>query len=147
MPTPDAAHSVFYERIRSLERAQTGTFLKHKLCSRPERSELVQMHILQETQVESSLQAAQLRPKRARLAISLNEKISQRPRPMELVEKNILPVEPEDEESGIGDEANSIKTPDVYTFDEDSKGHVWSLSQSLTSCLVALFENSILLLN
>lgn len=26
---------------------KTGNFLKHKLCSRPERSELVRMHILQ----------------------------------------------------------------------------------------------------
>lgn len=31
--------------------------------------------------------------KRARLADDLNEKIAQRPGPMELVEKNILPVE------------------------------------------------------
>uniref|UniRef100_A0A3B3ZKU1 Phosphatase and actin regulator n=1 Tax=Periophthalmus magnuspinnatus TaxID=409849 RepID=A0A3B3ZKU1_9GOBI len=90
------------EQIRSLERARTGTFLKHKLCSRPERSELVRMHILQETQADSSLQAAQLRLKKARLADSLNEKISQRPGPMELVEKNILPVQSEDKEAGNG---------------------------------------------
>uniref|UniRef100_A0A8C6T901 Phosphatase and actin regulator n=1 Tax=Neogobius melanostomus TaxID=47308 RepID=A0A8C6T901_9GOBI len=102
LPVTLKAPAVFHERIRSLERARTGTFLKHKLCSRPERSELVRMHILQETQADSSLHAAQLRLKRARLADSLNEKISQRPGPMELVEKNILPVEPEDEESGKG---------------------------------------------
>lgn len=112
--------AAFHERIRSLERARTGTFLKHKLCSRPERSELVRMHILQETQADSSLQATQLRLKRARLADSLNEKISQRPGPMELVEKNILPVQPEEKDSGNGDELPSIKTPDVYSFDEDS---------------------------
>uniref|UniRef100_A0A8C6T9Q2 Phosphatase and actin regulator n=1 Tax=Neogobius melanostomus TaxID=47308 RepID=A0A8C6T9Q2_9GOBI len=114
---PLKAPAVFHERIRSLERARTGTFLKHKLCSRPERSELVRMHILQETQADSSLHAAQLRLKRARLADSLNEKISQRPGPMELVEKNILPVEPEDEESGKG---RHVYTSDVYSFDEDS---------------------------
>ncbi|XP_078125655.1 myocardin-related transcription factor B isoform X5 [Sander vitreus] len=39
--------AAFHEQIRSLERARTGSFLKHKLCSRPERSELVRMHILQ----------------------------------------------------------------------------------------------------
>ncbi|XP_055079514.1 myocardin-related transcription factor B isoform X2 [Periophthalmus magnuspinnatus] len=114
------APAVFHEQIRSLERARTGTFLKHKLCSRPERSELVRMHILQETQADSSLQAAQLRLKKARLADSLNEKISQRPGPMELVEKNILPVQSEDKEAGNGDELSNIKTPDVYSFDEDS---------------------------
>ncbi|XP_072299156.1 myocardin-related transcription factor B isoform X2 [Eucyclogobius newberryi] len=110
----------FHEQIRSLERARTGTFLKHKLCSRPERSALVRMHILQETQADSSLQAAQLRLKRARLADSLNEKLSQRPGPMELVEKNILPVQPEGKEAGNGVELASVKTPDVYSFDEDS---------------------------
>lgn len=34
-----------------------------------------------------------MRLKRARLADDLNEKIAQRPGPMELVEKNILPVD------------------------------------------------------
>lgn len=46
-----------------------------------------------ETQAEPSLQAAQMRLKRARLADDLNEKIAQRPGPMELVEKKILPVD------------------------------------------------------
>lgn len=41
----------------------------------------------------ASLQAAQMKLKRARLADDLNEKIAQRPGPMELVEKNILPVD------------------------------------------------------
>lgn len=41
-----------------------------------------------ETQAKPSLQATQMKLKRARLA----EKIAQRPGPMELVEKNILPV-------------------------------------------------------
>uniref|UniRef100_W5LEJ6 Myocardin related transcription factor B n=1 Tax=Astyanax mexicanus TaxID=7994 RepID=W5LEJ6_ASTMX len=75
----------------------TENFLKHKIRSRPERAELVRMHILQ-TQAEPSLQATQMKLKRARLADDLNEKIAQRPGPMELVEKNILP----------------------YNFDEDS---------------------------
>lgn len=46
-----------------------------------------------ETHAEPSLQATQMRLKRARLADDLNEKIAQRPGPMELVEKNILPVD------------------------------------------------------
>uniref|UniRef100_A0A672YAV6 Myocardin related transcription factor Bb n=1 Tax=Sphaeramia orbicularis TaxID=375764 RepID=A0A672YAV6_9TELE len=102
--------AAFHEQIRSLERARAGNFLKHKLCSRPERSELVRMHILQETQAEPSLQATQMKLKRARLADDLNEKIAQRPGPMELVEKNILPVD-----SGVKEVIN-----DVYSFDEDS---------------------------
>lgn len=45
-----------------------------------------------ETSAEPSLQARQLLLKRARLADDLNDKISQRPGPMELIHKNILPV-------------------------------------------------------
>lgn len=53
---------------------------------------------LSETQAEPSLQATQMALKRARLADDLNEKIAQRPGPMELVEKKILAVEPTAEE-------------------------------------------------
>lgn len=110
---------------------QTEDYLKRKIRSRPERSELIRMHILEgechtepsvclqsrqvwhvtsedpstlvqnahrsvsvcpETSAEPSLQAKQLQLKRARLADDLNDKISQRPGPMELIHKNILPV-------------------------------------------------------
>ncbi|KAG8513490.1 Myocardin-related transcription factor B, partial [Galemys pyrenaicus] len=89
----------------------TENFLKHKIRSRPDRSELVRMHILEETFAEPSLQATQMKLKRARLADDLNEKIAQRPGPMELVEKNILPVDSsEDYPQTQGD----------FSFDEDS---------------------------
>lgn len=55
-----------------------------------------------ETVAEPSLQATQLKLKRARLADDLNEKIAQRPGPMELVEKNILPVASSVKEAIIG---------------------------------------------
>lgn len=45
-----------------------------------------------ETSAEPSLQAKQLQLKRARLADDLNDKISHRPGPIELVHKNILSV-------------------------------------------------------
>ncbi len=48
---------------------------------------------ISETHAEPSLQATQMKLKRARLADDLNEKLAQRPGPMELVEKNILPVD------------------------------------------------------
>lgn len=57
---------------------------------------------LSETQAEPSLQATQMALKRARLADDLNEKIAQRPGPMELVEKKILAVEPAAEEAPHG---------------------------------------------
>uniref|UniRef100_A0A4W5NUM1 Phosphatase and actin regulator n=1 Tax=Hucho hucho TaxID=62062 RepID=A0A4W5NUM1_9TELE len=99
---PLKSPAAFHEQIRSLERARTENFLKHKIRSRPERSELVRMHILKETGAEPSLQATQMKLKRARLADDLNEKLAQRPGPMELVEKNILPVEPSVKEAIIG---------------------------------------------
>ena len=46
-----------------------------------------------ETSAEPSLQAKQLQLKRARLADDLNDKISHRPGPIELVHKNILSVD------------------------------------------------------
>lgn len=57
---------------------------------------------LLETFAEPSLQATQMKLKRARLADDLNEKIAQRPGPMELVEKNILPVDSSVKEAIIG---------------------------------------------
>lgn len=57
---------------------------------------------ISETQAEPSLQATQMKLKRARLADDLNEKIAQRPGPMELVVKNILPVDSTVKDSIIG---------------------------------------------
>ncbi|XP_029013902.1 myocardin-related transcription factor B isoform X2 [Betta splendens] len=125
--------AAFHEQIRSLERARTGNFLKHKLCSRPDRSELVRMHILQETQAQPSLQATQMRLKRARLADDLNEKIAQRPGAMELLEKNILRSSPHtDSQKADSSDPRSTSVfekskacsenalADVYKFDEDN---------------------------
>uniref|UniRef100_A0A2K6SDJ5 Myocardin related transcription factor A n=1 Tax=Saimiri boliviensis boliviensis TaxID=39432 RepID=A0A2K6SDJ5_SAIBB len=101
-------------------RDRTEDYLKRKIRSRPERSELVRMHILEETSAEPSLQAKQLKLKRARLADDLNEKIAQRPGPMELVEKNILPVESSLKEAIIVGQVNYPKVADSSSFDEDS---------------------------
>ncbi|NWI99632.1 MKL2 protein, partial [Crypturellus undulatus] len=113
--------AAFHEQIKSLERARTENFLKHKIRSRPDRSELVRMHILEETFAEPSLQATQMKLKRARLADDLNEKIAQRPGPMELVEKNILPVDSSVKEAiiAVGQE-NYPQALDDFSFDEDS---------------------------
>uniref|UniRef100_A0A3B4X9P5 Phosphatase and actin regulator n=1 Tax=Seriola lalandi dorsalis TaxID=1841481 RepID=A0A3B4X9P5_SERLL len=92
MPPTPTHPAAFHEQRRSLERARTEDYLKRKIRSRPERSELVRMHILEETSAEPSLQAKQLQLKRARLADDLNDKISHRPGPIELVHKNILSV-------------------------------------------------------
>uniref|UniRef100_A0A8C0J8Z8 Myocardin related transcription factor B n=1 Tax=Chelonoidis abingdonii TaxID=106734 RepID=A0A8C0J8Z8_CHEAB len=112
--------AAFHEQRKSLERARTENFLKHKIRSRPDRSELVRMHILEETFAEPSLQATQMKLKRARLADDLNEKIAQRPGPMELVEKNILPVDSSVKEAIIVGQESYPQALDDYSFDEDS---------------------------
>uniref|UniRef100_F1SRA5 Myocardin related transcription factor A n=1 Tax=Sus scrofa TaxID=9823 RepID=F1SRA5_PIG len=106
--------------IAAIKATATEDYLKRKIRSRPERSELVRMHILEETSAEPSLQAKQLKLKRARLADDLNEKIAQRPGPMELVEKNILPVESSLKEAIIVGQVNYPKVADSSSFDEDS---------------------------
>lgn len=65
-------------------------------------TEYLNQSIPLETFAEPSLQATQMKLKRARLADDLNEKIAQRPGPMELVEKNILPVDSSVKEAIIG---------------------------------------------
>ncbi|XP_029446298.1 myocardin-related transcription factor A isoform X3 [Rhinatrema bivittatum] len=122
---PLKSPAAFHEQRRNLERARTEDYLKRKIRSRPERSELVRMHILEgwcqdETSAEPSLQAKQLKLKRARLADDLNEKIAQRPGPMELVEKNILPVESSLKEAIIEGQMNYGAVADSSSFDEDS---------------------------
>ena len=83
-----------------------------------------------ETSAEPSLQAKQLKLKRARLADNLNEKIAQRPGPMELVEKNILPVESSLKEAIIGEE------PGLPAWTrEPAQGEGRRAACSLTSCL------------
>lgn len=69
---------------------------------RKDGTEYLNQYIFLETFAEPSLQATQMKLKRARLADDLNEKIAQRPGPMELVEKNILPVDSSVKEAIIG---------------------------------------------
>uniref|UniRef100_A0A3Q3J2F3 Myocardin n=1 Tax=Monopterus albus TaxID=43700 RepID=A0A3Q3J2F3_MONAL len=74
----------------------------------------------------SSLEA-QLRLKRARLTKDLNEKLALRPGPLELVQKNIIPLD-----SAITVTVNHGKFPkqeDSYAFEEDSSSESLSPEQ------------------
>ncbi|XP_026206468.1 myocardin-related transcription factor A-like isoform X1 [Anabas testudineus] len=140
---PLKSPAAFHEQRRSLERARTEDYLKRKIRSRPERSELVRMHILEETSAEPSLQAKQLQLKRARLADDLNDKISHRPGPIELVHKNILsvacPLQQSllDSPKGAGGESSSLDedssdalSPDQLTSHDSPLSAVPQLSPS-----------------
>ncbi|KAH9365294.1 hypothetical protein HPB48_018304 [Haemaphysalis longicornis] len=80
----------FHEQRKNLERAKMGDYLKNKIQRRPDRQELIQQHILEDTTVDPSLQDKQRQLKKARLADGLNDRLSHRPGPLELVKGNIL---------------------------------------------------------
>ncbi|XP_054717379.1 myocardin-related transcription factor A-like [Uloborus diversus] len=80
----------FHEQRQKLERAKMGDILKNKIQKRPDRQELIQQHILEDSCIDASLQDKQRQLKRARLADGLNDLIAQRPGPLELVKVNIL---------------------------------------------------------
>ncbi|KAM7386545.1 hypothetical protein PAMA_009246 [Pampus argenteus] len=116
---PLKSSAAFHEQRRCLERARTEDYLKRKIRSRPERSELIRMHILEETSAEPSLQAKQMQLKKARLADGLNNMISHRPGPMELIHKNILPVHSSIKQAIIETQFPKLST-DNSSCDEDS---------------------------
>ncbi|XP_029364819.1 myocardin-related transcription factor A-like isoform X2 [Echeneis naucrates] len=118
---PLKSSAAFHEQRRSLERARTEDYLKRKIRSRPERAELIRMHILEETSPEPLMQAKQLQLKRTRLADDLNDKISHRPGPMELIHKNILPVHSSIKQAIIEREFPEA-SGDNSSCDEDSNG-------------------------
>uniref|UniRef100_A0A8C1TH27 Myocardin related transcription factor Ba n=1 Tax=Cyprinus carpio TaxID=7962 RepID=A0A8C1TH27_CYPCA len=93
--------------------------LQLRLQQRRTREQLVDQGIMPQTVAEPSLQATQLKLKRARLADDLNEKIAQRPGPMELVEKNILPVDSSVKEAIVDGQMQYPKTLEELA-DEDS---------------------------
>ncbi|ETE73966.1 Myocardin, partial [Ophiophagus hannah] len=121
--------SPFHEQKKSLERTKTEDYFKHKIRNRPEHSELLDMHIVQDSTAEESIQASQMKLKRARLADNLNEKIALRPGPLELVEKNIIPVDSAVKEAIKGTQGNFTKSSDAFAFEEDSSNDGMSPEQ------------------
>ncbi|XP_049566179.1 myocardin-related transcription factor B-like [Orcinus orca] len=120
MPPPKSP-AALQEQLKDLEGARTINSLKHKIWSGPDGSELVRMPILERTFAEPSLQASRMKLKRARLADDLNEKIARRPGPMELVEKNNLPVDSSVKEVIIGIRKDDCpQTHGNLSFDKDS---------------------------
>lgn len=75
-----------------MERAKTGDLLKAKIQQRPDRQELERRHILEthESHIDPSLADKYRMLEKAILVDQLNSKISHRPGPLELIEKNIL---------------------------------------------------------
>nr|XP_023693025.1 myocardin isoform X3 [Paramormyrops kingsleyae] len=122
--------AAFQEQRRSIERSKTGDFLRHKIRGRQEKSDLLNMHILRDSATEGSVQATQMKLKRARLADDLNQKIALRPGPLELVEKNIIPVDSAIKEAAMKvNHGKFLKEEDSYAFEEDSSSDSLSPEQ------------------
>lgn len=81
-----------------------------------------------ETSAEPSLQAKQLQLKRARLADDLNDKISHRPGPIELVHKNILSVNCHLQHSLLGNNTHLIS---VHLYASQSRDPLGSSLMAL----------------
>jgi len=94
MPEYKTSPALHLQRTK-LERAKMGDILKSKISHRPERTELVHRHILEDVRpdVDPSLCDRQRQLKRAKLADSLASQLSHRPGPLELIQKNILHTE------------------------------------------------------
>uniref|UniRef100_A0A8C3YHI3 Myocardin n=1 Tax=Catagonus wagneri TaxID=51154 RepID=A0A8C3YHI3_9CETA len=120
----------FHEQGRRLESDKAEDTLKHKVRNRSDRANVVKMHILQASSAERPVPTAQMKLKRARLADDLNEKIALRPGPLELVEKNILPVDSAMKEAIKGNQVTLSKPADAFVFEEDSSSDGLSPDQT-----------------
>ena len=129
VPEYKTSPSLHVQRTK-LERAKTGDILKSKISHRPERTELVHRHILEDVRpdVDPSLCDRQRQLKRAKLADSLASQLSHRPGPLELIQKNILHTDEPVELSSALKEGTLHFRPTTdgaqarfpYTFVEDS---------------------------
>ncbi|CAN0089219.1 unnamed protein product [Rangifer tarandus platyrhynchus] len=120
----------FHEQRKHLDSDKAEDTLKRKARSRSDRAAVVKMHILQASTAERSVPTSQMKLKRARLADDLNEKIALRPGPLELVEKNILPVDSAVKEAIKGNQVTFSKSADAFAFEEDSSSDGLSPDQT-----------------
>ncbi|XP_030255252.1 myocardin isoform X3 [Sparus aurata] len=110
-----------------LIRSKFRSVLQLRLQQRRTREQLADQGIMPHPASDSSSLEAQMRLKRARLAEDLNEMLALRPGPLELVQKNIIPLD-----SGVTMTVNHGKFPkqeDSYAFEEDSSSESLSPEQ------------------
>ncbi|XP_078019853.1 myocardin isoform X3 [Epinephelus lanceolatus] len=110
-----------------LIRSKFRSVLQLRLQQRRTREQLADQGIMPHPASDGSSLEAQMRLKRARLAEDLNEKLALRPGPLELVQKNIIPLD-----SAITMTVNHGKFPkqeDSYAFEEDSSSESLSPEQ------------------
>ncbi|XP_008276615.1 myocardin-like, partial [Stegastes partitus] len=110
-----------------LIRSKFRSVLQLRLQQRRTREQLADQGIMPHPALDGSSLETQMRLKRARLAEDLNEKLALRPGPLELVQKNIIPLD-----SAVTMKVNHGKFPkqeDSYAFEEDSSSESLSPEQ------------------
>ncbi|XP_054077801.1 myocardin isoform X4 [Rissa tridactyla] len=110
--------------------AERKNVLQLRLQQRRTREQLADQGIMPHSAAEGSIQSTQMKLKRARLADDLNEKIALRPGPLELVEKNIIPVDSAVKEAIKGTQVSFPKPADAFAFEEDSSNDGLSPEQA-----------------
>ncbi|KAL1263897.1 hypothetical protein QQF64_004252 [Cirrhinus molitorella] len=148
---PLKSPAAFHEQRKSLERSKTWRLFKTQ-NQKSTREIRACQHAYStsvftaEPATEAPAHDSQTKLKRARLADNLNERIALRPGPLELVEKNIIPVDSTVKEAAM--KVNHGKFPqqeDSYAFEEDSSSESLSPdqphSEESQSSAEALTEN------
>ncbi|XP_026170794.1 myocardin isoform X4 [Mastacembelus armatus] len=122
------AGGLMERRNQSVKKQLSPTqVLQLRLQQRRTREQLADQGIMPHLASDGSSLEAHLRLKRARLTEDLNEKLALRPGPLELVQKNIIPLD-----SAITMTVNHGKFPkqeDSYAFEEDSSSESLSPEQ------------------
>ncbi|RVE69254.1 hypothetical protein OJAV_G00076010 [Oryzias javanicus] len=126
--------AAFHKQTGSLERAWTDEDLKRKIKSKPDQSGLDRRQIFEETSAEPAFPAMQL--KRARLTD--DQKATRRPRSMELIHKNSIPVQPRPKQASTDFPKTSRESSscDEHSNDSLSPGQAVSQECPLGSGLV-----------
>ncbi|XP_027145147.1 myocardin isoform X2 [Larimichthys crocea] len=112
---------------KQLPSTEDHDVLQLRLQQRRTREQLADQGIMPHPASDGSSLEAQMRLKRAQLAEDLNEKLALRPGPLELVQKNIIPLD-----SAVTMTVNHGKFPkqeDSYAFEEDSSSESLSPEQ------------------
>ncbi|KAM4624066.1 myocardin [Polymixia lowei] len=113
-----------------LIRSKFRSVLQLRLQQRRTREQLADQGIMPHPASDGSSPEVQMRLKRAQLADNLNEKLALRPGPLELVRKNIIPLD-----SAVRTAAMTVnhgkfpKQEDTYAFEEDSSSDSLSPEQ------------------
>ncbi|XP_029933055.1 myocardin isoform X2 [Myripristis murdjan] len=115
---------------KQLPSTEGNKVLQLRLQQRRTREQLADQGIMPHPASDVSSLEAQMRLKRARLADDLNEKLALRPGPLELVQKNIIPLD-----SAVRAATMTVnhgkfpKQEDSYAFEEDSSSDSLSPEQ------------------